>query len=114
MPQSGLTIAVRNGNLHLWSDGKLTDVLYQCLTKWVGWRYLHVDAAILKEGDVDLPEGFTDHFVPPFEYRQLDWICAQDPEWMRANHVNYRDNKWIGLVDTLAGVSESGDLTTLP
>ena len=58
MPQSGLTIAVRNGNLHLWSDGKLTDVLYQFLTKWVGWRYLHVDAAILKEGDVDLPEGF--------------------------------------------------------
>lgn len=114
MPQSGLTIAVRNGNLHLWSDGKLTDVLYQFLTKWVGWRYLHVDAAILKEGDVDLPEGFTDHFVPPFEYRQLDWICAQDPEWMRANHVNYRDNKWIGFVHTLAGLSEYGDQTTQP
>lgn len=112
--RDGITIAVRNGNLHLHSSGKLTDALYHFLTKWIGWRYLYADTAILKDGDVELPEGFTDHFVPPFEYRQLDWICAQDPDWMRANHVNYRDNKWIGFVHTLASLSERGDQTTQP
>lgn len=114
MSKEGVTVAVRDGNLYLWSERKLTDALYYFLTKWVGWRYLHEDISILKDGDVDLSEGFTDHFVPPFEYRQLDWICAQDPEWMRANHVNYRGQKWIGFVHTLAGLSERGDQTTQP
>ncbi len=113
-PQDGLTIAVRDGNLYLWSAVKLTDAVYQFLTKWIGWRYLCADAAILHDGDVNLPEGFSDHFVPPFEYRHIDWICAQDPEWMRANHVNHRDNKWVGFVHTLARLSERGDQTTQP
>lgn len=112
--KSSASIVVKNGDLYLWSAVKLSDAIYHFLTKWVGWRYVHAETAFLKEGDVFLKEGFCEHFSSPFEYRQSDWICAQDPRWMEQNHINYKDFYWIGFVHTMADLTEQGDQSTQP
>lgn len=87
---------------------------YAFLEKFIGWRFVSKGVDMLTGGDVDLPADLCFEYTPAFEFRQLDWICAQDPDWMKKNMVNHTEVKWIGFVHTLAKLSGFGDQSDQP
>ncbi|MGN1346589.1 MAG: DUF4838 domain-containing protein, partial [Eubacteriales bacterium] len=111
LTKDGFVVKVAGGNLIIRGNTPQGDMngVYDFLERCIGWRFLHRDVDYLKDGDVDLPEGFRRTFSPPYEYRQLDWICTNDGEWRRKNGINFSDFHWVGFVHTLADLSELHD-----
>ncbi len=116
LEKEGFIIKVAGGNLIIRGNTPIGDMnaVYEFLDRYIGWRFLHKDVDYLKEGDVDLPEGLRYKFNPPYEYRQLDWVCTHDDEWRRKNQINYLDYHWVGFVHTLADLTELHNATEQP
>lgn len=112
----GFIIKVAGGNLIIRGTTEIGDMngVYEFLERFIGWRFVHKDAELLKDGDASLEEGLRYKFNPPYEYRQLDWVCARDYLWRRKNGVNNYDFKWIGFVHTLADLTELHNYTEQP
>ena len=111
LENNGFVIKVAGGNLIIRSNTAKGDLngVYEFLSRFIGWRFVHKDTDYLKDGDVDLPEGLRYKFNPPYEYRQLDWVCTKNEAWQNKNGENARDFQWVGFVHTLASLSEQNN-----
>ncbi len=107
----GFVFKVAGGNLILRGNTPRGDfnAVYDFLDRYIGWRFVAKDADFLKDpdGTADLPEGLLLKFNPPYEYRQLDWICTHDDAWRRRNFENHLDYPWVGFVHTLGSLTET-------
>ena len=90
--------------------------VYEFLHYALGWRFLPPDIDFLRDenAEIDLPEGYVLKHNPAYEYRQIDWVCAQEGEWQRKNHVNFKDFNWVGFVHTLSDLAETHDPGSQP
>lgn len=107
----GFMIKVAGGNLIIRGGSEKGDEngVWEFLERFIGWRFVHRDVDYLKPGDVELSEGIRYRFNPPYEYRQLDWVCARDNTWRRKNGINFQDFNWVGFVHTLSDLTEQND-----
>lgn len=111
LENNGFVIKVAGGNLIIAGNTDTGDLygVYEFLERYIGWRFVHKDTDYLKDGDVELPEGLRYKFNPPFEYRQLDWLCTKNEAWQKKNGENNNDFPWFGFVHTLGGLSEQNN-----
>lgn len=121
LANDGFVIQVTGGDLFIRGDTALGTLygVYEFLEKYVGWRFIHRDTDYLRPGDASVEEGLFWKYEPPFEYRQLDWLCTNDDAWRAKNGENHLDFPWAGadngFVHTLGELSElHNDFTGQP
>lgn len=116
LSEDGFAIKTAGGNLIIRGNNARADMygVYEFLEKFVGFRFIADSVNFLKGGDVELEDGLRRTFNPPYEYRQLDWVCAQGEDFKLKNGINYTDFNWTGFVHTLASLTGKGDQTTQP
>ena len=63
--------------------------VYEFLEKYLGWRFYTVDLErSITEGDIAIDEDIFCEKVPVFEYRDIDWVFARDPDLGNKLRVN--------------------------
>ena len=61
---------------------------YQFLQKYFGCRWYADDLIVIPPGPAALAPVEDERYVPPFEYREMDWLSCGDPVFSVANGLN--------------------------
>lgn len=63
--------------------------VYEFLYKYFDCRWYTKDVIVIpKKDSLQVPADIDYTYVPPFEYRETDWISPRDTEYSVANHLN--------------------------
>lgn len=63
--------------------------VYEFLYKYFNCRWYSKDVKVIPAKDkLEIPAEIDFTYVPPFEYRETDWISPRDAEYSVANHLN--------------------------
>ncbi|MCL2512777.1 MAG: DUF4838 domain-containing protein, partial [Oscillospiraceae bacterium] len=86
----GYIIDADGGNIII-TGGLPRGVLYgvhQFLYKYFDCRWYTADLIVLPAGPAEIAEIEPEQYIPPLEYREMDWLSRSDPVYSVANGLN--------------------------
>ncbi len=70
--------------------------VYEFLYKYFNCRWYTKDVTVIPKAEsLSVPADIDYTYVPPFEYRETDWISPHDTEYSLANHLNGNSYRWL-------------------